>query len=281
MKHYPTVLTIAGSDSSGGAGIQADLKTISALGCYGASAITALTAQNTKGVTGILSVPADFLEKQLNAVFSDLTVDVVKIGMLHSGEIMRTIKKALQNFEIKDVVLDPVMIATSGDKLIEDDTIGVLTQELIPLAFLITPNLDEAMLLLNKKTISKSDMLASARELLRFGSHAVLLKGGHLDDDQIIDVLVDKNGKEWIYESKKIESENVHGTGCTLSSAIASYLALGYPLHEAVEYAHEYVHQAIKKGRKVRVGNGHGPVNHFFKPLKLKAVKTHDEILLP
>ena len=270
---YPKVLTIAGSDSGGGAGIQADLKTISALGCYGTTAITAITVQNTKGVTGIHSVPPLIVAGQISAVLSDIGTDAVKIGMLHSPEIVLAVAGALKKHKITNIVCDPVMVATSGDTLIEDKTIAALTRVLFPMASIITPNLDEACILLGKKHISERDMLKSAKELLKMGSTAVLLKGGHLKGKSLVDVYVDILGNERIIPSEKISSKNVHGTGCTLSSAIAAYVALGKKMPDAVVAAHAYVHKAIQKGKDVKTGNGYGPVNHFFAPRKLSPKK--------
>lgn len=276
MKRYATVLSIAGSDSGGGAGIQADLKTISALGCYATTAITALTAQNTIGVSEIFPLPVAFVEKQIIAVMSDIGADAVKIGMLFSSEIMLSLKKLILKYNMKNVVLDPVMVASSGDRLIESQGIETL-KELIPLSGIITPNLEEAKILLNKKEIHKSGMEYAALELLKFGSQAVFLKGGHLYEEELIDVYVDQEGNEMILESKKIESRNIHGTGCTLSSAIASFLALGMSMKEASLEAQHFINQAIKKGKKIRVGEGKGPVNHFFMPRKMQIISEKNQ----
>ena len=270
-KKYPKVLTIAGSDSGGGAGIQADLKTISALGCYGTSAITAITVQNTLGVSGIHSVPVDIVGKQIDAVLSDIGTDAIKIGMLHTPDIVKIVTSMIGKYKIGDVVLDPVMVATSGDKLIEDDTIGVLMKALFPLSRVITPNLDEAQIILGKQINGREEMLAGAVELLKYGSFGVLLKGGHLNSDTLTDVYFDKSMTEpVIFEKTKIVTHNVHGTGCTLSSALASYMAQGYDLLPAVENALEYVYRAIENGNDYQTGQGNGPVNHFFNPFKLK-----------
>jgi len=267
MKVYKKVLTIAGSDSGGGAGIQADIKTISALGCYATSAITAITAQNTKGVTAIHPVPIDMLEKQLEAILSDIGTDSVKIGMLHNVDVVKVVARALQKYGVKQVVLDPVMVATSGDRLIEEDTLKILKKELFPLASIITPNLDEAEMLLDRKIASLDEMEKFAADLAQWNSGAVLLKGGHLEGDTIFDVYFDTELKESrVFHSCKIESANVHGTGCTLSSAIASYMAIGYTSPEAVIKARDFVLQAIESGKDYQTGSGHGPVNHFFDP---------------
>jgi hydroxymethylpyrimidine/phosphomethylpyrimidine kinase len=271
MKKYPRVLTIAGSDSGGGAGIQADLKTISALGCYGTSVITAVTAQNTLGIIAVHPVPVDIIKKQIEAVLTDIGTDTVKIGMLHSVEVIKTVKRALIKHNINKVVLDPVIVATSGDKLIEDNAVETLIGELFPVSYIITPNLAEAAIILNNKSPAKNEMVTAAGRLLKLTSNAVLLKGGHLEGDTIYDIYIDKSGSTpKIFENPRIHSHNVHGTGCTLSSAIASCLARGYDLHKAVKYAQKYIYNAIYYGKEYKTGNGHGPVNHFFNPLKLQ-----------
>lgn len=266
MKRYPTVLTIAGSDSGGGAGIQADLKTIAALGAYGTSAITALTAQNTRGVRAIHAVPAVFLREQLEAVFEDITIDAVKIGMINTAEVVDVIADVLDQFQPAFVVFDPVMVATSGAKLIRDETIDVLKKRLFPRATLITPNLDEARILLQKPIESVDQMREAAEELVDLGCRAVLLKGGHLIAARLYDVLAVRGEPAQVFESEYIDSKNVHGTGCTLSSAIATQLALGYPLKEAVLLAKKYVSEAIQAGKDVTTGHGSGPLNHSYSP---------------
>lgn len=267
---YPSVLTIAGSDSGGGAGIQADLKTFSALGCYGTSAITAITVQNTIGVTGIHSVPAEIVQGQIKAVMDDIRPAAIKIGMVHSTELAAAIHQTLLAYKDIPIVFDPVMVATSGDKLIREDTISVLKTVMFPLMTLITPNLDEAELLVQQKITNVEEMRLAAKVLLQTGCFAVLLKGGHLKGEKLYDVYVSRDGEEQIFESSYIESDNVHGTGCTLSSAIAAYLSLQYSLPEAVEKARTYVHDAILHGVQVKTGQGHGPLNHFFNPKKLQ-----------
>jgi hydroxymethylpyrimidine/phosphomethylpyrimidine kinase len=269
MLRYIPVLTIAGSDSGGGAGIQADLKTFSALGCFGTSAITAVTAQNTLGVTGIHSIPPDMVRDQILAVLLDIKPKAIKIGMVHSPELAHTISETLKPFQKKiPIVFDPVMVATSGDKLIEEATIEVLKKELIPLASLLTPNLDEAEILTGIKIKSVNDMERAADQLLNSGCHAILLKGGHLGAKNIYDVLA-QGKKHRIFKSAFIASHNVHGTGCTLSSAIAVHLAKGLTLDKAVSQSLVFVHQAIKNGANVKTGKGNGPLNHFFHPKKL------------
>ena len=271
-KHYARVLTIAGSDSGGGAGIQADLKTFAALGCYGMTAITALTAQNTKGVQGIHGIPAEFLKAQIQSVMDDIGVDAIKIGMLHAPEIVDVVAWAIDHYQLKNVVLDPVMVATSGDRLIASETVQVLVRELFPRATLITPNLDEAVLLMGRD-ISEASVLESAgRDLLAMGARAVLLKGGHLPGDDVMDLLVQPNTPSERLSSPRIHSNNVHGTGCTLSSAIAAYLALGMGLSEAVHCARQFIVQAIAHGADITTGHGHGPLNHGFAPVPMHSL---------
>ncbi len=264
---YARVLSIAGSDSGGGAGIQADLKTFSALGCYGMTAITAITAQNTQGVRAIHGIPAQMLRAQIDAVLEDIGADAIKIGMLHDPEVVRVVAAAIQRHGLQQVVLDPVMVATSGDRLMAAETVHVLVHELFPLATVITPNLDEAALLLNR-TIDGADALdAAATALLALGAPAVLLKGGHLPGDTVIDVLALADGTRLRLQSPRIATHNGHGTGCTLSSAIAAHLALGLPLPQAVEQARAYILGAIAAGANVHTGHGHGPLNHGYAPV--------------
>ncbi|MCD8165521.1 MAG: bifunctional hydroxymethylpyrimidine kinase/phosphomethylpyrimidine kinase [Bacteroides sp.] len=269
MKRYPVVLSIAGSDSSGGAGIQADLKAISALGAYSATAITAITVQNTLGVRAIHPVPPEYVKGQIEAVMDDLSPDAVKIGMINDIEIVRVIAQALKKYQPAHVVFDPVMISTSGSKLINDDAIAVLTSELMPLTDLITPNLDEAEVLTGKKITNLDEMKAAARSLLNYGSKWVLVKGGHLQGEIIYDVLQAQEGDPVIFTGDHIESKNVHGTGCTLSSSIATFLALGDSMPKAVEQAKAYITGAIRHGKDVKVGHGNGPLNHFWKPVPM------------
>jgi len=271
-KHYARVLTIAGSDSGGGAGIQADLKTFAALGCYGMTAITALTAQNTKGVQGIHGIPAEFLKAQIQSVMDDIGVDALKIGMLHAPEIVDVVAWAIDHYQLKNVVFDPVMVATSGDRLIASETVQVLVRELFPRASLITPNLDEAVLLLGREISDASVLETAGRDLLAMGARAVLLKGGHLPGDDLIDLLVQPNTPSERLSSRRIHSNNVHGTGCTLSSAIAAYLALGLGLSEAVHCARQFIVQAIAHGADITTGHSHGPLNHGFAPVPMHAL---------
>ncbi len=277
--HYARVLTIAGSDSGGGAGIQADLKTFAALGCYGMSAITALTAQNTVGVRAIHGVPAAFLQEQIAAVIEDIGVDAVKIGMLHAPEIVEVVAWAIDHYQLQRVVLDPVMVATSGDALIRHETIASLVSELFPRATLVTPNLDEAALLLGRPVREVADLEAACVDLLRLGAKGVLLKGGHLGGEQLTDLLALPGQPEaqWLRLSgPRIATRNSHGTGCTLSSAIAAQLALGLELAEAVQAAHAYIRGAIAAGAQVRTGQGHGPLNHGYAPLPMRQLRAQD-----
>ena len=271
MKHfkYPSVLTIAGSDSGGGAGIQADLKTFAALGCFGTTAITAITVQNTLGVSGIHSVPAEIVSRQIVAVMDDIQPSAIKIGMIHTLELCRVIRDTLRQYPQIPIVLDPVMVATSGDKLILDETISFLKQELFPLATIVTPNLDEAGILCNNNITNRNDMIYAAKEILNTGCQSVLVKGGHLKSKRIVDIYMHKNGNHADFESRYINTGNVHGTGCTLSSAIAAYMALDNTLEKSVRKARTYTREAIKFGKNVITGNGNGPLNHFFHPQKL------------
>jgi len=264
---YARVLTIAGSDSGGGAGIQADLKTFAALGCFGMSAITALTAQNTLGVSGIHGVPAAFLKAQIQAVVEDIGVDAVKLGMLHAPEVVEVVAWAIDHYKLPNVVLDPVMVATSGDRLIAEETVAGLVRELFPRAVVVTPNLDEAALLVGHPIEAAHALESAAQELLALGARAVLLKGGHLPGDEVVDLLAQRGGHSLRLASERIASRNLHGTGCTLSSAIAAHLALGAELPEAVASARDYVIGAMRAGAQVRVGQGHGPLNHGFAPV--------------
>ncbi len=264
---YARVLSIAGSDSGGGAGIQADLKTFAALGCYGMTAITALTAQNTLGVSGIHGVPPAFLKAQIQAVVEDIGVDAVKLGMLHAPEIVEVVAWAIDHYKLPNVVLDPVMVATSGDRLIAAETVSVLVRELFPRAVVVTPNLDEAALLIGHPIGGADGLDGAAGELLALGAKAVLLKGGHLPGEDVVDLLAEADGERLQLASRRIASRNLHGTGCTLSSAIAAYLALGEPLPRAVERARGYVVAALAAGADIVTGAGHGPLNHGHAPV--------------
>ena len=268
-KRYARVLSIAGSDSGGGAGIQADLKTCAALGCYGMTAITAITVQNTLGVTGIHGIPLDTVRGQIDAVVQDIGVDAVKIGMLATPDVVSVVADAIRRHQIRNVVLDPVMVATSGDRLIVPETAQALVQELFPLATVITPNLDEAALLLGRSIDGIGALDAAVADLLAMGAPAVLLKGGHLSGDLVMDVLGRQGQQAGDYlrlQSQRIITHNGHGTGCTLSSAIASFLAQGLALEAAVTEARRYILGAIEAGAEVYTGQGHGPLNHGYAP---------------
>ena len=271
---YPRVLSIAGSDSGGGAGIQADLKTFAALGCYGMTAITALTAQNTQGVRAIHGVPPAMLRAQIDAVLDDIGAHAVKIGMLHSPDIVLTVAEAIDRHALQKVVLDPVMVATSGAVLIDNPAIAVLVRELFGRASVVTPNLDEAALLVGRSLDSEQAMEAAARELLAMGARAVLLKGGHLAGDLVSDLLLMQNGEVHWMRAPRIHTANTHGTGCTLSSAMAAQLALGATLLEAVQAARAFVRAALQAGARVRTGAGSGPLNHGYSPqaMRLKSL---------
>ena len=256
-------VTIAGSDSGGGAGIQADLKTFSALGVYGASVIAALTAQNTRGVTGIHDVPPDFITAQMDAVFSDLDVGAVKIGMLSNAAVIGAVAAGLDKHKVAKVVLDPVMVATSGDRLLDPAAIESLKRELFPRVSVITPNLPEAAALLDTRIAAgEKEMQVQAERLLLLGANAVLIKGGHAGGVEAVDILVDASGMKR-FSAKWVDTPNTHGTGCTLSSAIAAGLARGKSLEESIRAAKHYVTAALKAGDRIKVGHGHGPVHHF------------------
>lgn len=264
-KQYKRALSIAGSDPSGGAGIQADLKTFSACGCYGATVIVAVVDENTVGVTGVHPIPVPFVAGQIKSVLDDIGADAIKIGMLHSSELIRSVKETLLKYDIKNIVLDPVMVATSGDKLLQDEAISTLKTELIPYARIITPNIPEAEILLGKKIQSQEDLLLVVKDLSFGRSVSVLLKAGHLTEDELIDVFYNAETDEIIkLRSKRITTRNTHGTGCTFSSAIAAFLAHGLPLNDAVRKAKEYMNKAILAGSEYEIGKGHGPVLHFF-----------------
>jgi hydroxymethylpyrimidine/phosphomethylpyrimidine kinase len=268
---YDRVLTIATSDSGGGAGVQADLKTISALGCYGMSAFAALTAQNTCEVRAIHEVPPGFLKDQIDVVVEDIGVDAVKIGMLFNGKLMEAVAESIEKHHLQNIVLDPVMVSQSGAKLIQDEAVKTLREQLFPLSDVITPNLPEAERLLEYSIEDQQQVEQAACDLLEMGPKAVLLKGGHFRENQSIDCLVlskpdNKSGEEvfW-FEAERIQTDNTHGTGCTLSSAIASGLAKGDTLPEAVDQAKVYITGAIKAGSHYNIGNGGGPLHHFHK----------------
>lgn len=263
MSPTAIAVTIAGSDSGGGAGIQADLKTFSALGVYGASVITALTAQNTRGVTGIHDVPPDFVGQQIDAVFTDLDIKAIKIGMLSRPAIIEAVAEGLRKHGARQIVLDPVMIATSGDRLITSDAVETLRKALLPLALVVTPNLPEAGVLLGEATaIDEAAMRRQGEAILAFGPRAVVMKGGHGDGPESVDLLITSSGALRL-PAPRIHTRNSHGTGCTLSSAIAAGLARGLDLEQSVREAKAYISAAIAAADTLTIGHGHGPVHHF------------------
>ncbi|PTB33060.1 bifunctional hydroxymethylpyrimidine kinase/phosphomethylpyrimidine kinase [Photobacterium phosphoreum] len=261
----PIVLTIAGSDSGGGAGIQADIKAISATGSYACSVITAITAQNTQGVSSILPIPLDMVEQQLDAVFTDLNIQAVKIGMLADSDIIHLVAAKIRQYQPQYLVIDPVMVATSGDILLQQHAITTLKTELLPLADIITPNLPEAAALTGHDIPQSIDgMQAMISALRAINPHAVLLKGGHLENDSNSTDLLILASDVIELTTPRINTRNTHGTGCTLSSAIASYLAQGNTLEHATTLAKRYITAAITAADELTIGQGHGPVNHFF-----------------
>jgi len=268
--NYPRVLTIAGSDSGGGAGIQADIKAISATGSYASSAITALTVQNTQGVSAVHNVPLDIIEGQITAVLDDIGADAVKIGMLSCTDVVLCVRKALLSHGVTNIILDPVMVATSGDRLIDEDAIHVLSEDLIPMARVITPNIPEAEILSGLEVTSNSQLPDLARLLSKNYSGdghnvSVLMKAGHLEDEKLIDYFYNaEEDRLTRLESHRVNTRNTHGTGCTLSSAMASYIAQGYGLDQAAAKAKEYISKAIEAGAGYEIGKGHGPVKHFW-----------------
>lgn len=266
MRTYRTVLSIAGSDSIGGAGIQADLKTFSALGVYGMTAITALTAQNTQSVLHIMPASEQNLRLQLDAVFTDVVPDAVKIGMLHNEALIEVVIKAIDRYRPRNIVLDPVMISTSGCALLSPTSVDLLKNELMPRCNIVTPNLLEAQALAGHKITDIRSLYAAGEELTKLCA-AVLIKGGHSEGNDVSDYLFEV-GKECpvCYTIKRVDTVNTHGTGCTLSSAIAANLALGYDLHTSVARAKDYISKAISKGADVAFGLNNGPVNHLFAP---------------
>ena len=270
MKTYPCILSIAGSDCSGGAGIQADIKTISALGAYAASAITAITVQNTCGVEAVFPIPASFVAEQINAVLSDIRPVAVKIGMVTDTDIIRSIADCLRENKPKFVVFDPVMVSSSGRRLMEDCAIETMTNELIPQATLITPNLSEAEVLTGHQVSNIEEMKIAAKEILRFGSQAVLVKGGHLEGGRMTDVLqLAEQDEPILFSAPHIVSNNTHGTGCTLSSAIATFLALGESMENAIQHAKNYLYKGLFEGKDISIGKGHGPLNHLYNPVPM------------
>ena len=270
---YIPVMTIAGSDSGGGAGIQADMKTFSALGCFATSVITAVTAQNTLGVSAIEQLSPEIISSQISAVMDDIQPRYIKIGMVGDSTSIDVVATTLSGYALDGLVLDPVMVATSGDRLMREDAVSILKERLIPLSTLLTPNIPEAEVLSGQKITLPEDMPCVARRILEYGCKGVLIKGGHLEgvtkQDYLLYKDADGNLRERLFSFNTINTPNTHGTGCTLSSAITAFLAHGYELEQAVMCGREYLHQALISGQDVTLGRGHGPVNHFFNPQKL------------
>ena len=264
-KRYHKVLTIAGSDPGGGAGIQADLKTISSLGCYGVTAITAITAQSTLGVGTVQPVSAPIVEEQLETLFGDMGADAVKVGMLYSPELIEVVARQLRKYGAENVVLDPVVVSQSGKRLLVEEALKPLMDQLMPLATVLTPNLPEASLLLGVSILSSEEKRRAARDLASYGSPYVLLKGGHSAGDDFSDLLYMAAEDRFVqFSGRRIVTRNDHGTGCTLSSAIACHLAKGMSVEEAVKGAKDYVTRAIEAGSEYALGKGRGPLHHFF-----------------
>ena len=268
----PTVLSIAGFDGSGGAGIQADTKTISALGGYAMNVLTALPIQNTMGVQNIYPIPVKAVEEQLTCLFADTNPDTIKIGMVHHGQLVETIANFLKDYRGR-VVFDPVMVSTSGHRLIDTDTTQAIVDKLFPLADIITPNLDEISVLLNRDMKTLYDMEQAIQPILDLGVKAALLKGGHLKGPELTSILAQTDQPSSYFTHPRVATRNTHGSGCTLSSAIATYLAFGFSIKEATQQALDYVHGAISAGKDLEIGKGNGPLNHFFNPQKLKTKK--------
>lgn len=265
-QHYYRCLTIAGSDSGGGAGIQADLKTFGALGCYGMSAVTALTAQNTIGVSSIQAVTPEFVFEQIKAVLTDIGADAVKIGMLFSIEIIQAVAEGLRQFNANRVILDPVMVAQSGDKLLKEDAIEAIKTYLMPVAMVVTPNIPEASILVGESLSTNANIRHAAKKLSENGSRAVLIKAGHMKGEQSTDLLYLSDEDQFVEISgPRIDTINNHGTGCTLSSAITAFLARGEELEAGVRKAKKYIEGALKAGASYRIGEGHGPVHHYYR----------------
>ena len=283
---YIAVLSIAGSDSSGGAGIQADIKTISALGCYAASAITAITVQNTLGVTAVHAVPPEIVAGQIRAVMDDIKPKAVKIGMVNDADTIEAIADTLADYDIENIniVVDPVMVSTSGSKLMQDDAIKVFIEKLLPMSTLITPNIYEAEILAGKKITDEESMNDVAGIILSKRAGAVLIKGGHKEGEKKIDHLycpvrkTESHESELTamfgdsFESETVETRNTHGTGCTLSAAIASNLAMGLGINQAIDKAKYWLTSALIAGAEVEIGSGHGPVNHFYAPKTMRII---------
>ncbi len=269
-KRYPTALTIAGSDSGGGAGIQADIKAFSAIGVFAVSAITAITAQNTKEVRRVEVLSPEIIRLQLETVLDDIVVDAVKTGMLPTPETIEVVSSIIDKYELKKVVIDPVMVATSGARLTAAPTITAFRELLYKRLLLITPNIPEAEALLGIKIHTEQDIYKAGHTLLEQGCQSILIKGGHIAQDASSDILFRQGYEPVCFSSDYIQTDNLHGTGCTLASAITAYLALGENLEIAVESAKKYITEAITTGKNIQTGTGNGPVNHFFNPQPLK-----------
>lgn len=269
-KHnYTSTLTIAGFDPSGGAGIQADIKTFSALGCYATSVLTALPVQNTMGVRTIYPIPCQAVQEQIEVILDDIFPNALKIGMVHTKELVATIVETLDKYPKMPIVFDPVMVATSGHKLIEDETIQTIVKRLFPIADIITPNLDEAGILAQMHIETVQDMYLAGEKIRKLGAKNILLKGGHLKADLLTSSFFSEEGNVHEFHFEKYNTNNTHGSGCTLSSAIASYLAQGKSMLDAVTLGQNYVQEAIYHGKDIAIGKGNGPLNHFFNPKKL------------
>ncbi|MEH6305715.1 bifunctional hydroxymethylpyrimidine kinase/phosphomethylpyrimidine kinase [Olivibacter sp. CPCC 100613] len=269
---YPIAMTIAGFDGSGGAGIQADIKTFSALGCFATSVLTALPVQNTQGVQAIYAVPDQAIQEQIRVLLSDIFPKAIKVGMVHTATLVDIIVETLSEYPKVPLIFDPVMVASSGHRLVQDATVATIVEKLIPKTDLITPNIDEAAVLAEMKISSLEDMYIAGERILKLGATNVLLKGGHLQSSTLTSLYFDNQGKVHSYESAKLETNNLHGTGCTLSSAITSFLARDFPMESAIIAGQCYTYNAIKNGMDVLTGKGRGPLNHFFDPEKL--IKT-------
>lgn len=266
---YPSVLTIAGFDGSGGAGIQADIKTTSSLGCYSTSVLTALPVQNTQGVQKIYPIPLEAVSDQIKSILDDIVPDAIKIGMVHTPQLVETIVSTLAGYPKIPIVFDPVMVATSGHRLIEEETIKALIEMLFPIADVITPNMDEAAILADMKVETLEDLYTAGIRIKKLGCKTILLKGGHQETSTITSLFYDEQENFHSFETLKFNTNNTHGSGCTLSSAIAAYIAQGKTLHEAVSLGQQYIYKAIENGTDVHTGHGNGPLNHFFNPQKL------------
>lgn len=264
---YIVALTIAGSDPSGGAGVQADMKTMSALGVYACSAITSLTVQNTIGVESVYQVEPIAVRKQIESVLDDMCPVAVKIGMLDSAEVVKAVCDALSGRQIDNIILDPVMVSSSGKSLLSAEALSVMRERLLPKCSLVTPNIPEAEILAGMKIVDDDSRVVAAHKILSYGMEAVLIKGGHSESTIKKDLLLQTGKAEKWFSMPEVETKNTHGTGCTLSSAICSYLALGEPLDEAVRKAKEYVYKALVEGANVEIGKGAGPLCHFFDPM--------------